>query len=232
MKPSLAEANVESFETSPAVEDYLKAVYRLEQAGLPGETGRLCEALGGIKPSSVSAMVKRLAEEGLLAYTPYQGVSLTPEGRRISLSVLRRHRLLELYLVRELGYDWEEVHEEAERLEHHLSPRLTERIMAKLGNPEFDPHGDPIPRADGCLPARETISLADCPLGREMLVFRVLDQGPEQLAFLKEHGLMPGSRVSLGARVDGGNSVLARTEFGDVGLDRRAASRILMIRGD
>ena len=222
----------ETMKTSPAVEDYLKAVYRLEQAGLPGETKRISQALGGLKPSSVSAMIKRLAEEGLLAYTPYQGVSLTPAGRGISLSVLRRHRLLELYLVKELGYAWEEVHEEAEHLEHHLSPRMTERIMAKLGNPEFDPHGDPIPGADGCLPARETISLADCPLGRGMLVFRVLDQGPEQLAFFREHGLMPGCKVSLGARESEGGSILARTETGDVSLDNHAASRILMIRGD
>lgn len=223
---------LETTRTSPAVEDYLKAVYRLEQAGLPGETKRLCEALGGIKPSSVSAMVKRLAEEGLLAYTPYQGVSLTPEGRRISLSVLRRHRLLELYLVKELGFDWEEVHAEAEGLEHHLSPRMTERIMAKLGNPEFDPHGDPIPGTDGCLPARETISLADCPQGRAMLVFRVLDQDPERLAFFREHGLMPGRKASLGARESGGASILVRTETGNLSLDSRTASRILMIRGD
>ena len=219
-------------EVTPAVGNYLKAVYRLEQSGLPAETNRLGEELGGIKPSSVSAMIKRLSDTGLLDYTPYQGVSLTLTGRKISLLVLRKHRLLELYLVKELGYAWEEVHEEAERLEHHVSGLFVERIAAKLGYPEFDPHGDPIPGMDGCLPARETIALSDCAPGRSMLVFRVLDQSPEKLTFYREHGLVPGAAALVSARDTEGGTILVKADGRDLSMDVRSASRILMIRGD
>jgi DtxR family Mn-dependent transcriptional regulator len=217
-------------EVTPAVANYLKAIYRLEQSGLPAETKRMGMILGGIKSSSVTAMIKRLADLGLLDYRPYQGVSLTPAGRRISLTLLRRHRLLELFLVKELGYPWEEVHEEADRLEHHASPAFVERVAAKLGYPEFDPHGDPIPDADGCLPARETMSLAECPPGREMLVFRVLDQSPEQLAFYRERGLMPGSSVTVSARDSSSGTILIRAAGRDLSMDSRSAATILMIR--
>jgi len=219
-------------EASPAVENYLAAVYRLEQSGLPAGTKRMGDELGGIKSPSVSSMVKRLAESGFLDYTPYQGVSLTPAGRVISLSVVRKHRLLELYLVRELGYPWEEVHEEADRLEHYASQRFIERISAKMGSPEFDPHGDPIPDADGCLPARETMALSDCVPGREMLVFRVLDQSPERLAFYRERGFMPGRPVTVKSRDSAGGTVSVNSGGRDMDVDVRAAARILVIKGD
>lgn len=221
-----------SAEATPAAENYLAAIYRLEQSGQPLSTNRMGEELGGIKAPSVTAMVKRLAESGLLEYRPYQGFALTPAGRAISLSVIRRHRLLELYLARELGYPWEEVHEEADRIEHHVSPRFIEAIAAKLGSPAFDPHGDPIPQLDGCLPARENMALADAPPGREMLVFRVLDQSPESLVFFREQGLMPGSRVVVSARDSASGALLLRTERGELSMEGRGAARILVIGGE
>ncbi len=217
-------------EISPAVEDYLTAVYRLEQAGLPAETKRLCVQLGGIKPGSVSGMLKRLAKAELLFYTPYQGVSLTPAGRKISLSVLRKHRLLELFLVKEMGYSWEEVHDEAENLEHHASDKFVEKIASKLGYPLFDPHGDPIPDEEGTLPARETIALADCPTSQKMRVFRLLDQNPEQLSFYGDHGLTPGSAVTISSREPGAGTITVRAAGQKLALDIRSAARILVVR--
>ena len=227
-KPS----NATTIEITPAVEDYLKAVYRLEQAGLPAQTNRLCEELGGIKSASVSGMLKRLAEADRLEYTPYQGVTLTPTGRKISLSVLRKHRLLELFLVLEMGYTWEDVHEEAENLEHHASDKLVEKIAAKLGYPEFDPHGDPIPDAEGGLPARETLILADCPIGREMRVFRVLNQNPERLSFYSNNGLTPGSAVTVRSRQFGNDTLNLHVSSGDLTLDIHEAAKILMVRSN
>ena len=224
--------NDDSIDVSPAVGDYLKAVYRLEQGGQPAETTRLGEALGGIKPSSVTAMIKRLSELGLLEYVPYRGASLTAKGRQISLRVLRKHRLVELFLVKELGYSWEEVHEEAEILEHHLSSRLIDRMEAKLGHPEFDPHGDPIPDAEGVFPARETRALSDCVPGRKMKVFRVLDQSPETLAFYRERSLVPGESVAVIARDSQGGTILVSSGGREVSMDIRAAERILVTRSE
>ncbi|OHD20685.1 MAG: hypothetical protein A2Y38_15365 [Spirochaetes bacterium GWB1_59_5] len=221
-----------TIEISPAVEDYLKAVYRLEQAGLPAQTKRICEELDGIKSASVSAMLKRLADAGLLEYTPYQGVTLTSKGRRISLAVLRKHRILELFLVLEMGYSWEDVHEEAENLEHHASDKLIEKIAAKLGYPEFDPHGDPIPDAQGSLPARETLLLAEAPIGREMRVFRVLDQNPGRLSFYGNNGLAPGSAVTVRSRELENDTINLRVATGHLTLNMHAAARILMVRNN
>ncbi len=222
----------DTMDVSPAVGDYLKAVYRLEQGGQPAETTRLGAALGGIKPSSVTAMIKRLAELGLLEYVPYRGASLTAKGRRISLRVLRKHRLVELFLVKELGFTWEDVHEEAEILEHHLSSRLIDRIEAKLGHPEFDPHGDPIPDADGVVPARETMALSDCAPGRAVTVLRVLDQSRETLAFYRERSLVPGEKAAVIARDSGSGTLLVSAGGREVTMDVRAAERILVARSD
>jgi DtxR family Mn-dependent transcriptional regulator len=184
---------------SPSVQDYLKAVYRLEQSGLPAETKRLGDALGGLSSAAVTGMIKRLATGGLLSYTPYHGVSLTAEGRKLSLEVLRRHRLLELFLQRILDYPWEAVHTEAERLEHYVSRRFVDSIETLMGFPEFDPHGDPIPRADGSLPARESLALSDCPEGWTVQVLRFRDQSPESLGFFAACGLFPGVELRVGA---------------------------------
>lgn len=223
--------NAPDHSVSASIENYLKAVYSLEQAGLPGETNRIGELLGGIKPASVTAMVKKLAEMDYLEYEPYQGVKLTPSGRRVSLGVIRRHRLLELFLVRQLGYSWDEVHDEAEQLEHYVSDKMMQRMAEKLGHPEFDPHGDPIPALDGTIPVRETVTLADCPLGKHMTVFRVLDQNPEKLKFLSECGLVLGVALSISARDSFSGTVLVNVAGQNISMDRPLTSRILVVAG-
>lgn len=211
-----------------SAENYLKAVYALEQEGLPGETNRLSALLGGIKPASVTAMVKKLAERDLLEYTPYQGVKLTPAGRLASLRVLRRHRLIELYLVKKLDYSWDEVHLEAEQLEHYFSDKLIEKLAKSLSDPEFDPHGDPIPGSDGSVPVQESVSLGDCPPGKRMTVLRVLDQSSESLQFLAANALIPGTEVLVLARDHSSGSILVQSSGKDLSLDRSLACRILV----
>ncbi|MEJ7838610.1 MAG: metal-dependent transcriptional regulator [Thermomicrobiales bacterium] len=174
-----------------SMEDYLKAVYRLEHDGTPVTTQRLADELRFSGPS-VTNMVKRLAELRLLTHNPYHGVQLTQAGQQVALEVVRHHRLLELYLSEALGFDWDQVHAEAERLEHHVSEELEARMERVLGFPEFDPHGDPIPSRSGELPGRRDILLVDLEIGRIAEVARVSDRYPEHLRFLGEMGLKPG----------------------------------------
>lgn len=149
---------------TPVVEDYLKAIYMLQQRHGQVKTTTLSERLD-VKPPTVTAILKTLAELKLVVYIPYYGVELSPAGEKIALEVLRHHRLIELYLVEALGFTWDEVHEEAERLEHVISEKLEARIAAHLGDPTVDPHGDPIPALDGTLPNSSALSLADAPVG-------------------------------------------------------------------
>jgi DtxR family transcriptional regulator, Mn-dependent transcriptional regulator len=178
---------------TPAMQDYLKAVYRLGEIA-PVTTQRLAEELG-VAPPSATNMAKRLHEQGLLNHAPYHGVTLTPMGRQAALDVVRRHRLLETYLAEAVGLGWDEVHDEAERLEHHLSDRLEARLDSLLGFPETDPHGDPIPRAGADLAPGPT--LLQTPAGAEGTVSRVSDRDPEQLRYLRELGIVPGVRVAV-----------------------------------
>lgn len=150
----IAPDNAATPRITPSMEDYLRAIYLLQQQHGEVTTSALSEQLGGFKPGSVTGMIKKLAELELVDYTPYQGVRLTAAGQKIALEVIRHHRLLELYLVQALGYSWDEVHEEADALEHYISEKLEARIAAHLGQPTFDPHGDPIPDEDGVLPLR------------------------------------------------------------------------------
>src|SRR5712691_908503 len=159
MPPSVATESL-----TRSVEDYLKAIYRLSPGGRPASTSEIAHLLELSAPS-VSGMVKRLSELGLLEHAPYKGVQLTAEGRRAALRMVRRHRLLEAYLVGFLGYSWDTVHEEAERLEHAVSDALIERMALALGNPHFDPHGDPIPRSDGSIDELVYTPLTELPLG-------------------------------------------------------------------
>jgi DtxR family transcriptional regulator, Mn-dependent transcriptional regulator len=182
---------------TPAIEDYLKAIYTLQHERGEVSTSMLSEQLDGKKPGSVTGMIKKLAELNLVAYTPYQGVRLTEGGTKIALEVVRHHRLLELYLVEALGYSWDEVHDEAEKLEHHISEKLEARIAARLGNPRFDPHGDPIPTLEGALPAQDARLLADVPPGSGASIVRVSDQHAERLRYLASIGLVPGASVEV-----------------------------------
>jgi DtxR family transcriptional regulator, Mn-dependent transcriptional regulator len=183
-------------QVSRAMEDYLKAAYRLREIDKQVTTQRLADELGVTGPS-VTNMVKRLAEMRLLSHTRYHGVDLTPAGEKIALEIIRHHRLLELYLAETLGYPWDEVHAEAERLEHHVSDELEARMDSALGFPTTDPHGDPIPSAEGVIPEVAVTRLLDTSPGEEATVVRVSDRDPEQLRYLGGLGLYPGVTVTV-----------------------------------
>lgn len=182
-----------------AVEDFLKAAYKIERLQSPVPTTALASALN-IKPPSVTEMAKKLSEHGLLEYEKYKGIRLTESGHRIALEVIRHHRLIEMYLTEALGYSWDEVHEEADRLEHVISEQFEARIAAALGHPEQDPHGDPIPDTDGTVPRQDSVSAAEAPLSLTHTVHRIIDQSPDKLRYLAEMGLMPGAMVTVVAR--------------------------------
>lgn len=192
-------ADVQRSSLTHSAEDYLKAIYHLTSGGSPASTNQLAEALD-LAPASVSGMLKRLAEQGLVDHEPYKGVTLAPEGKRIALRMLRRHRLIEAYLVAHLGYSWDTVHEEAERLEHAVSDTLVERIAKVLGNPRVDPHGDPIPGPDGTLAEVVYVPLTDVEQGREVEIKRVQTSQADRLRYLSGAGLMPGTRLKVVAR--------------------------------
>jgi DtxR family Mn-dependent transcriptional regulator len=212
------------------VEDYLKAILLAGQRG-PGElvtTGRVAAAVG-VAPGTATAMVKTLSDSGLLRYEPYSGVRLTAAGRQLAVHVLRRHRLLELFLVQVLGMDWSEVHAEADRLEHAVSDRLIERIDEMLGHPATDPHGDPIPDSRGRVEEPELASLLGCPLGTPVVVVRVDDQSPEFLQLVEREGLKPGSLLAVESRDEAADTVALRLAAGErLRLGQRAASKILV----
>ncbi len=184
-----------------AIEDYAKSIYSLQQraGGLAVSTNALAERCG-VTPASASAMLKRLAERGLVVHEPYHGVRLTPAGERLALEMLRHHRLLELYLAEHLDVPWDRVHEEAEALEHVLSEDLEARIAAKLGNPTHDPHGDPIPDRDLVIHELETESLDVVPVGSGGRFVRVSDSDPEMLRYLAERGIAIGEHCVVRSR--------------------------------
>lgn len=179
-----------------AMEDYLKSIYRLSQEMDTVTTQSIAEELG-ISGPSVTNMVKRLHDLKLLRHTRYHGVQLTPAGERVALEVLRHHRLLELYLAESLGYSWDQVHEEAERLEHHVSDELEARMDSVLGYPTTDPHGDPIPSREGTIASVSNRRLVDLRPGQEAVIERVSDRDPEQLRYLGSLGLFPGEKVRI-----------------------------------
>ena len=179
-----------------SVEDYLKAIYQLSPAGRPASTSEIA-ALLALSPPSVTGMIKRLSEHGLLEHVPYRGVQLTEEGRRAALRMVRRHRLIETYLVDFLGYSWDTVHEEAERLEHAVSETMIERMATALGNPTVDPHGDPIPSADGSIEELACTALSDVPVGETVEIQRVHESQPERLRYIASLGLRPGVQVRV-----------------------------------
>jgi DtxR family Mn-dependent transcriptional regulator len=187
-------------EYSPAIEDYLKAIHQIAEAsgGGPVQTQALADRLA-VSTASVTGMMKKLDQAGLVEHEPYRGVVLTPKGEAIALEILRHHRLLELYLVEQLGMSWEEVHAEADRLEHVISEGLEDRIAAALGQPDRDPHGDPIPARDGTLPADPSRRLIDAAPGAQVQILRVSDRDPRLLRYLAERGLVPGASARVAA---------------------------------
>ena len=196
---------------SPAFDDYLKTVYaHTEWQDAPITPSQLATALG-IAPSSVTEMVKKLSAAGLVSHQPYGAVRLTEAGRERALQMLRRHRLIETWLVREFGYAWHEVHDEAEVLEHTISDRLLEGIDQRLGRPRFDPHGDAIPDAEGRVDREPFVLLADAVDGHSGRVLRVSDRDPELLQALEDAGIAVGVELTAstdGVRVDGTDAAL------------------------
>jgi DtxR family transcriptional regulator, Mn-dependent transcriptional regulator len=185
---------VHSDELSVAVQDYTKAIYALETDEEGASTNALAERLN-VRPGSVSGMLRKLTALGLVAHEPYRGTRLTARGRAVALEVIRHHRLLELFLVESLGMGWDEVHAEAERLEHVLSEELEQLIAAKLGNPTLDPHGDPIPSPELTIATDESRSLYSLEPGEQGTFVRVSDADPAMLRFLSERGIAPGARL-------------------------------------
>jgi DtxR family Mn-dependent transcriptional regulator len=172
----------------------LKSIFHLTSQGGFATTSDIAAMLE-IAPPSVSGMMKRLSETGLIEHVPYRGVQLTGQGRRAALQMIRRHRILEVYLTRELGYDWGDVHVEAERLEHAVSEKLIERMADALGEPRYDPHGAPIPTAAGEIEEAELVALADAAVGATLVLQEVGDEDPERLHYLAGQGLTPGVRL-------------------------------------
>jgi DtxR family transcriptional regulator, Mn-dependent transcriptional regulator len=214
-----------------SVEDYLKAIYHLSRGSQPASTSDIAEQLALSAPS-VSGMVRRLSEQGLLEHVPYRGVLLTQAGRRIALRMIRRHRLIEAYLVGFLGYSWDRVHDEAERLEHAVSEVLIERMAAALGNPRFDPHGDPIPASDGSIDELVYTPLADVPPGETAEIRRVDTSHPDRLRFLEHAGLKPGVRVMVRERQPFRGPLTLRIGAEEQVIGQELAQQVLCVRSE
>lgn len=181
---------------SQAVEDYLKTIYTLESEEGGASTSSIAESME-VSSASATNMIKRLSKMGLVDYKSYRGATLTKSGRKIALEIIRHHRLLELYLLEVMGYSWDEVHEEAEKLEHHISEQFEDKIAELLDNPTHDPHGDPIPTKEGVMPEMEDVPLHDAEAGKTFIVSRVKDQDPDLLRYLEKLGVLPGIKVTV-----------------------------------
>ncbi|MGH7540098.1 MAG: metal-dependent transcriptional regulator [Gemmatimonadota bacterium] len=212
---------------SRAVEDYLKAVYKLQQGAPSVSTTALAEELGR-SAASVTNMVKSLAEQGLLEHTPYRGVHLTAAGEHTALRIIRRHRVLELYLIEKLGYTWDNVHGEAERLEHAVSDALIDRMARALGEPAVDPHGSPIPTREGVIAemTHAPLSLLEC--GACGVVGEVSDESAEGLRRLAALGLFPGTRLEVVGRLGSSGGVAIDVEGRRVEVERGLADTIFV----
>ncbi|HET9918352.1 MAG TPA: metal-dependent transcriptional regulator [Ktedonobacteraceae bacterium] len=183
-------------ELAPRISDCLKVIYAMQERGQKVSTSAVSERLG-VSDATVTMLFKDFAEAGWVEHMPYHGVRLTPLGERKAMEVIRHHRLLELYLARQLGYSWDKVHDEADRLEHVISEEFEDKLDALLGYPTVDPHGDPIPSKDGVIATRKGVPLSELPEGQEAMVLRVQAQNSDQLCYLGQLGLYPETRVQL-----------------------------------
>ncbi len=202
-------------ELSRSVEDYLKAIYSLSQSGSAASTSDIAEALD-VQPASVSGMIKRLAEYGYVEHLRYRGVRLSAAGTREALRIIRRHRVLETYLARRLGYSWDVVHEEAEHLEHAASDELIDRMAASLEDPSHDPHGSPIPTRGGDVEVTDHPALAELPVGTRAFIRWVGDDDPERLRYMEARGLLPGVLVEVVRRAPFDGPITLRLKDGEV----------------
>jgi DtxR family transcriptional regulator, Mn-dependent transcriptional regulator len=211
-----------------AVEDYAKAIYALAQRGEgPVGTSALAERLG-VSPASVTAMLKRMHAMKLVTHEPYRGVTLTAAGEKVALEVMRHHRLLESYLSEALGMPWDRVHDEAEVLEHYISEELEERIATALGDPNRDPHGDPIPDRELVLGDEEGVALVELELGESGTFSRVSDSDPEMLRYLAEQGIRPGAQLRVTERQPFGGPLFVEVEGARHAIGGDLAQRMLI----
>jgi DtxR family Mn-dependent transcriptional regulator len=181
---------------SQSVEDYLKVIYVLETEGSGATTNNIAEMME-VSSASVTNMLKRLAGLNLIEHKSYKGATLTEAGRKVALEILRHHRLLELYLKEVMGYSWDEVHDEAEKLEHHISEQFEDKIAELLNHPTHDPHGDPIPSKDGVVPEQASLPVLEAEVNKPYIIGRVKDQDPELLRYLEKTGIIPGVKITI-----------------------------------
>lgn len=219
-------AKLESKPLSQSVEDYLKVIWLNTREG-PAATSTVAASLG-VSDASVSSMLAKLTDLGLVSYTRYHGAQLTPSGEQAALKLLRRHRLVETFLIEYLGYGWDEVHDEAEALEHTVSDRFTESLSVRLGHPSHDPHGDPIPAVDGTLPDTPDLPLAELDVGQTLEVARLKTQQADILAYLADLGIQPGHTVAVLRREPLGELLHVNIDGRDAALSKTLAT---LVRG-
>jgi len=225
--PSKAEGSTDDDSLTGPVEDYLKAIYAIGRGSVAVATNDIAQRLN-LTPASVSGMVRRLADQGLLSYERYRGVTLTDTGRRAALRTLRRHRVIEAYLSGALDYPWDRVHDEAERLEHAASDELVDRMAAAIGEPVVDPHGAPIPSREGLVDETEYLSLADLGAGYGAKVVRVSDDDPEMLRYLGELAIIPGAELVVVSKAPYEGPISVRVSGAMLSIGPSLASQVLV----
>lgn len=227
MRQTLSQSNGAGSGLSQSVQDYLKAIYKL--GGDDFVAKRDIAAIVDVSPASVSNMIQRMADMDLVAHQSYKGVRLTKRGRLAALEIIRHHRLLETYLKRVMGHSWHQMHEEAERLEHHISEAFEDKIDEMLGYPTHDPHGHPIPSADGEISVRSTRSLAAAERGETVTVDHIADEDPDVLTYLEEIGLMPRAQVVVVDKAPFDGPVTVRIQDCEQVIGHRIASDVFIL---
>lgn len=214
---------------SQALEDYLKVIYVLEADGEKATTTAIAQALD-VSNASVTNMLKKLAGMNLIVHESYKGAELSTAGKKVALEILRHHRLLELYLKEVMGYSWDEVHDEAEKLEHHISEQFEDRIAELLNHPTHDPHGDPIPTKDGVMPEKATLALNEAEINTLYMVGRVRDQNPELLRYLEQQGVLPGVELTIIEKAPFDGPINLKIDGELISLGFTIAQNIFLIR--
>lgn len=215
---------------SQSVEDYLKAIYLLEIDEEPATTNKIAEALS-VSSASVTNMLKKLAKLKLINHKSYRGAELTNAGEKIALEVIRHHRLLELYLKEMMGYSWDEVHDEAEKLEHHISEQFEDKIAELLNDPTHDPHGDPIPSKEGVVPEMASLAITDANENTSYIVGRVRDQDPELLRYLEKNGIIPGVKITVLDKAPFNGPVKIKLEDKETTIGNSVAKDVFLVEG-
>lgn len=210
-----------------AIQDYVKVIFKLSSSDQTVNTNAIAERLQ-VSQASVTGMIKKLADLKLITHKPYYGVQLSSSGKKIALEIIRHHRLIELYLAEALGYSWDEVHDEAEKLEHHISEDFEDRMAKFLGDPQFDPHGAPIPSKDGVLQARELTLLTNAPHGKTVRIAQVSDHDPEMLRYLGKIGIYPDIEVDIVAKAPFGGPLQIKVEGNEHHLGENLTDKIFV----